>query len=73
MEKDLLGTSEAAALLGVSARRILKMIENGQLAAQRVGGFSVLDRADVEKLRDRPGRGRPVTLPADKRRKKSAK
>ena len=72
MESELLSTKEAAEALGVSARRILQMIDKGQLPAQKIGGVSVINRADVERVKVRPGRGRPVTLPEEKRRKKTA-
>ena len=70
MENELLSTAEAADLLGVSARRVLQMIEKGKLPASRVAGVAVIRRADVLAVERRPA-GRPVTLPEEKRRKKT--
>lgn len=47
---DLVGVTEAAQLLGVSRQRVLQMVEEGKLPAQRVGEKQtvVLSRAAVE-------------------------
>ncbi|GGD09617.1 hypothetical protein GCM10007231_05590 [Nocardioides daphniae] len=55
---DVVGTGEAAHLLGVSTSRVLARIADGTLPAQRVGSFWVLDRVDVVAARrlSAPGR-----------------
>lgn len=64
--KGYITTSEAAEILGVTARRVCQLIAKKQLPAQTFGtGGRVLhlirradlDRVDVKK---RPGPGRPV-------------
>jgi excisionase family DNA binding protein len=55
---DLIGTSTAAELLGVSGNRIRQLIASGQLPAQRVGRTLVIQRKDVESLAEQPP-GRP--------------
>jgi excisionase family DNA binding protein len=45
---DLVGTSKAAELLGVSQNRVRQLINSGQLPARRVGRTFVIRRADVD-------------------------
>jgi len=44
---DLIGTSKAAELLGVSQNRVRQLIASGQLPAERVGRSFVIRRADL--------------------------
>jgi excisionase family DNA binding protein len=46
---QLMDVREAAQHLGVSPHRVRQLIEQGDLKAQRVGRFWVLDRADVRR------------------------
>lgn len=55
---DLLSTTEAGAVLGVSSRRVLALIEASRLPAQRVGGRWVVRVRDLERVRERRN-GRP--------------
>ena len=56
----MLTTNEAAELLGVTDRRIRQLISDGSLPAQRIGPrVLVINPKDLEKIRSRPGRGRP--------------
>ena len=53
MTNDLIGTTEAAALLGKSPRTIHRMVQSGRLSPAHVapGGFNgvyLFNRADVE-------------------------
>jgi excisionase family DNA binding protein len=55
----MIGTSEAARRLGISARRVAAMIEQGVLPAQKIGKTWVIDETDIAKLAKkerRPGR-----------------
>jgi excisionase family DNA binding protein len=57
----LIGTSEAARRLDLSARRVAAMIEQGILKASKVGNSWVIDEAEVArvaKLKRPPGRPR---------------
>lgn len=66
MTADLLTPARAAALLGVSTRRVLDFIKTGRLPAQNIGGVGrgaryVIKRADAEHLASKqrqPGRPR---------------
>lgn len=55
---DLIGTVEAAVLLGVGERQVRYLIGAGQLVGTLVAGRHVLHRADVEKLARRRDRRR---------------
>ena len=56
----LLTTSQAAAELGVTERRIRQLVKTGILPAQQVSGVWVIAPKSLEKARKRPdGRGRP--------------
>jgi excisionase family DNA binding protein len=56
-------TAEAAAYLGVTNSRIRQLILDGFLPAIKLGderrGMWLIRREDVEKLKKRPGPGRP--------------
>lgn len=64
----MISTAEAARRLGVSRRRVVALIEAGDLAAQRFGRAwmvdesSVQERADAPKLRGRPKMGQKRLL-----------
>jgi excisionase family DNA binding protein len=55
---DLIGTSEAAELLGVSPGRIRQLVQSGQLPAERVGRTLVIRRRDLDLFASQPP-GRP--------------
>jgi excisionase family DNA binding protein len=55
---DLVGTSKAAELLGVSQNRVRQLINSGQLPANRVARTFVIRRADLDAFAALP-RGRP--------------
>ena len=57
-QNDLIGTSTAAELLGISQNRIRQLIASGQLPAQRVGRTFVIRRKDAESFAAQPP-GRP--------------
>jgi excisionase family DNA binding protein len=66
--RDLMTTSQAAEVLGVSFKHVMRLAERGQLMAIRTGPrATVFDRRDVARLAaarrmapDRPGpRGQP--------------
>jgi excisionase family DNA binding protein len=56
---SMIGTSEAARRLGVSARRVAAMIQQGLISAEKVGKTWVIDEEEVAKFAKkarRPGR-----------------
>ncbi len=56
----MLTTSEAAAKLGVSTRRVIALIESGDLVAERFGKQWMVDERSVERRATQPTlRGRP--------------
>lgn len=57
-QSDLVGTTKAAELLGVSENRIRQLINSGQLPAERIGRTFVIRRRDVEAFAALPP-GRP--------------
>jgi len=59
-EETLYTTPQAAEALGISASHMRKMIMNGQaIPDQQIGGTWLFTTEEVERLRNRPKRGRP--------------
>ena len=58
-DMELLTTSQAAEALGVSARRVLQLIETGKLEAQRVGRDYVIARDALAAVQIYGKAGRP--------------
>ena len=58
MEEKLLTSVEAAAALGISKRRVIKLIEEKRLPAQRYGVQFLIKESDLELVRERKT-GRP--------------
>jgi excisionase family DNA binding protein len=57
----MLGTAEAATRLGISARRVSAMIQNGQLRAMKIGKTWIIEEAEIvrlAKMKRQPGRPR---------------
>lgn len=58
---NLMPVSKAAALLGVTPRRVQALITSGKLRAQRIGRDYLIDPGDIKLLERRPpGRPRKV-------------
>jgi excisionase family DNA binding protein len=60
MEMKLLTTTDVAEKLGVSQRRVLALIKDGRLPAQRLGRDYLIEETDLKLVRNRKP-GRPVT------------
>jgi excisionase family DNA binding protein len=58
-KNEPLSVAEVAEQLGVTDRAVRMMIESGRLKAKNLGRDWVIMSADVDAVRDRPGRGRP--------------
>ncbi len=56
--KGLLTVSEAAKELNISARRVHALISAGRLPAEKLGSYYVIQRNDLELVRERSV-GRP--------------
>jgi excisionase family DNA binding protein len=56
---NLLNTTEAAERLGVSARRVLALIEEGKLVAQKVGRDYAIQESALESVKVYGKAGRP--------------
>jgi excisionase family DNA binding protein len=57
-EPELIGTTEAASILGVSQNRIRQLIAKGQLPAVRIGRTFVIRQNDLARFAAEPP-GRP--------------
>jgi excisionase family DNA binding protein len=57
-ESDLVGTTKAAKLLGVSQNRVRQLVASGQLPAERIGRTFVIRLRDIEAFAAAPP-GRP--------------
>ena len=62
----LLSLKEAAEKLGVSARRVNQLIDEGKLSAQKIGNSYVINEADLEKIKVYGKPGRPAKAKNDK-------
>lgn len=70
---DWLTTTEVAGVLGLSRRRVQKLVKDGRIPARRVGRDYLVLRADVARFADspRPPAGRPKNgSPADPPRRR---
>ncbi len=67
---EYLTTRQAAEVLGITQKGVGKLIERGKLTAEKVGRDLLIRRADVERAKSRPGRGRPKLPPAGEVAKK---
>jgi excisionase family DNA binding protein len=64
VEELPLTVSDAAEILGVEERAVRFLVSSGQLRGSKRGSSWWLDRRSVEKrLRENPGRGRPLSPP----------
>jgi excisionase family DNA binding protein len=62
--KGYLTTREAAEKLGISARRVVALINSGYLPATRLGPSHVIKESDLKLVADRkPGRPRQKNKP----------
>ncbi len=59
MKKHLIGTTEAADILGISRIAVFKRIQKGQLEAVKVGRNYVIDRRKLEEISSKYVSGRP--------------
>lgn len=50
MEKDLISTTEAAKILGISRIAVFKKIKGGKIQAQKIGRNFVIRRTDLVHL-----------------------
>lgn len=68
----MMTTAQAAAELGISARRVQALIAAGRLAAVKAGRDWLIDPRALASVRNRPN-GRPPGKKTRKNRKNSAK
>lgn len=57
-QDDNITTNEAAALRGVTRQRILQLIQDGRLKAEKFGNVYMIQRADLSNIEAKP-MGRP--------------
>ncbi|MDQ3801808.1 MAG: helix-turn-helix domain-containing protein [Acidobacteriota bacterium] len=63
--KGYLTTQEAADKLGVSVRRVVALINSGNLPSTRIGRSHVIKESDLKLVKDRKP-GRPAKSQTDK-------
>lgn len=63
---NLLSLKEAAEKLGVSARRVNQLIDEGKLPAQKVGNSYVISESDLENVKTYGKPGRPAKEKSEK-------
>ena len=66
----LLTTNDAASRLGVSQRRVIALIQDGRLPAQRIGRDYLIEERDLKLVSDRKP-GRPPNQPGKGTTRKS--
>ncbi len=70
----LLNTHDAAVVLGVSSRRVRKLIEDGTLAAHRIGRELAIEESALDSVKTYGKPGRPPKAATTKQaRKKGGK
>jgi excisionase family DNA binding protein len=70
---NILNTSEAAARLGISTRRVIALIDEGKLAAKKVGRDYVIEEDALMTVTVYGKAGRPPQKAAKKASKKGGK
>jgi excisionase family DNA binding protein len=77
-QADYITTNEAGDHLGVTRQRVLQLIQDGRLKAEKFGNVYMIQRADLSNIESKP-MGRPpkakpeTTEPATTRTKATAK
>ncbi len=69
----LLNTNEAAAILGVSSRRVRKLIEDGTLLAHRIGRELAIEESALDAVKTYGKAGRPPKPKAEATTKQASK
>lgn len=62
--ENYITTNEAAGALGVSRQRVLQLIADGRLKAEKFANVYMIRRADLDHIEERP-MGRPPKMKAD--------
>jgi excisionase family DNA binding protein len=57
-------TNEAASLLGVTRQRVLQLIQEGRLKAEKFGNVYMIQRGDLSRIEEKP-MGRPPKTKAE--------
>lgn len=72
---DYISTNEAAGVLGVSRQRILQLIQDGRLKAEKFANVYMIPRGALSNIEEKPMGRPPKVLPAkpDKPARKQAK
>lgn len=67
--EQYISTNEAAEVLGVTRQRVLQLIQDGRLKAERFANVYMIRRGDLEHIEERP-MGRPPKPKGEKGSKK---
>ncbi len=65
-------TNEAASVLGVTRQRVLQLIQDGRLKAEKFGNVYVIRRGDLAHIEEKP-MGRPPKAKLEQNGKKRGK
>lgn len=62
--EDYISTNDAANVLGVTRQRVLQLIQDGRLKAQKFANVYMIQRGDLNNIEERP-MGRPPKAQPD--------
>jgi excisionase family DNA binding protein len=70
--ENYITTNEAADVLGVTRQRVLQLIQDGRLKAEKFANVYMIRRGDLDHIEEKP-MGRPPKTAKEKVAKKGAK
>lgn len=71
-QENYITTNEAAGVLGVTRQRVLQLIQDGRLKAEKFANVYMIRRGDLDHIEERP-MGRPPKASTEKATKKGRK
>jgi excisionase family DNA binding protein len=63
--EDYISTNDAAGVLGVTRQRVLQLIQDGRIKAEKFANVYMIRRGDLDNIEEKP-MGRPPKASADK-------
>ena len=71
-EEGYISTNEAAGVLGVTRQRVLQLIADGRLKAEKFANVYMIRRADLSRIEERP-MGRPPKAKSEAKQRRTRK
>lgn len=71
-QENYITTNEAAGVLGVTRQRVLQLIQDGRLKAEKFANVYMIRRSDLDNIEEKP-MGRPPKASTEKAAKKGRK